>query len=80
MFVYYTKTGQLDTLQWEGWREGVDDVRYLTTLQKTLDAAKDKNLQAVSQARSWLASLKIIDDAQEVRQKTISHIMALQKQ
>ena len=80
VFVYYTKTGQIDTLQWEGWREGVDDVRYLTTLQKALDAAKDKNLQAVSQARSWLASLKTTDDAQEVRQNTIAHIMALQKQ
>ena len=76
-FVYYTKTGQLDTLQWEGWREGVDDVRYLTTLHKAIDAAKNKNSQSVSQARSWLARLKITDDAQQVRRQAIAHIMAL---
>ena len=79
-FVYYTKTGQIDTLQWEGWREGCDDVRYLTTLHKALDAAKGKNLQSVSQARSWLAGLKITDDAQQVRRQAIAHIMALRAQ
>ena len=79
-FVYYTKNGQIDTLPWEGWREGCDDVRYLTTLQKALDAAKGKNPQSVSQARSWLANLKITDDAQEVRRQAIAHIMALRAQ
>ena len=33
-FTYPTVDGVIDTLQWEGIREGVDDVRYLTTLKK----------------------------------------------
>ncbi|NGZ08418.1 MAG: hypothetical protein CV088_03405 [Nitrospira sp. LK70] len=31
---YATRTRPIRTLQWEGWREGVDDVRYLTMLLK----------------------------------------------
>jgi len=29
---YAARTRPIRTLQWEGWREGVDDVRYLTML------------------------------------------------
>lgn len=32
---YATRTRPIPTLQWEGWREGIDDVRYLTLLLKT---------------------------------------------
>ena len=76
-FVYYTTTGQIDTLQWEGWREGVDDVRYLTTLEEAVAASTNQDLPAVTQARSWLAGLRISDDAHQVRQQAIKHIMAL---
>lgn len=31
---YATRTKPIPTLQWEGWREGIDDVRYLTMLLK----------------------------------------------
>ncbi|MBS0182875.1 MAG: hypothetical protein JSS39_10775 [Nitrospira sp.] len=31
---YATRTRPIRTLQWEGWREGIDDVRYLTMLLK----------------------------------------------
>jgi hypothetical protein len=60
----------------------VDDVRYLTTLHKKIKAVKGGQdcFLAAAKAKAWLKSLKITDDAQEVRQKTISHIMALQKQ
>jgi PKD repeat protein len=34
VFAYPTSTGVIDTIQWEGWREGVDDTRYLATLKK----------------------------------------------
>jgi hypothetical protein len=33
-FTYPTSEGPIDTIQWEGWREGVDDTRYLATLIK----------------------------------------------
>ena len=32
VFAYPTSNGVIDTIQWEGFREAVDDVRYLTTL------------------------------------------------
>jgi hypothetical protein len=32
VFAYPTTNGVIDTVQWEGWREGVDDTRYLATL------------------------------------------------
>lgn len=37
VFAYPTSDGIIDTIQWEGFREAVDDVRYLTTLAKYSD-------------------------------------------
>jgi hypothetical protein len=34
VFAYPTSNGVIDTVQWEGWREGVDDTRYLATAMK----------------------------------------------
>jgi hypothetical protein len=34
VFAYPTSNGVIDTIQWEGWREGVDDTRYLASLKK----------------------------------------------
>ncbi len=36
-FVYPTTNGVIDTIQWEGFREGVDDMRYLTLLLNQLE-------------------------------------------
>jgi hypothetical protein len=33
VFAYPTSNGVIDTIQWEGWREGVDDTRYVATLK-----------------------------------------------
>ena len=41
VFAYGTGDGVLDTIQWEGFREGVDDIRYATALVKLArEAAK----------------------------------------
>jgi hypothetical protein len=34
VFAYPTSNGVIDTIQWEGFREGVDDTRYVATLMK----------------------------------------------
>ena len=34
MFVYGSGNGCIDTLQWEGFREGIDDIRYATLLKQ----------------------------------------------
>jgi hypothetical protein len=39
VFAYPTSDGVVPTIQWEGFREGVDDVRYLTTLAGVTDAS-----------------------------------------
>ncbi len=38
-FTYPTINGVVDTIQWEGFREGVDDVRYVTTLEQAIEQA-----------------------------------------
>ena len=35
-FIYPTMDGCIDTVQWEGYREGIDDLRYLGTLQAAI--------------------------------------------
>ena len=34
VFAYPTTNGVIDTIQWEGFREGVDDTRYVASLIK----------------------------------------------
>lgn len=61
--IYSTLDGVIDTIQWEGFREGVDDVRYLTTLQNLIERAKASEKPAARQlaeeCESWVTSLPI---------------------
>ena len=62
MFTYSTANGVIDTLAWEGYHEAIDDVRYIKTLEQTIDQAKTATSplvqQAVADARSFLKSLR----------------------
>jgi hypothetical protein len=60
MFTYPTTDGVIDTLAWEGFREGVDDVRYLTTLVDRLEELKPCASAAVpfKMAEQHLGTLK----------------------
>ena len=82
VFAYPTANGVIDTIQWEGFREGVDDVRYLATLQNTIKSAKSQG-KDTSAAESWLANLKKSDlttqDLDAVRLQMINYIISLQK-
>jgi len=40
-FTYQTVDGVINTIAWEGYREGVDDIRYGTTLQLEIRRARD---------------------------------------
>jgi hypothetical protein len=76
----------LYTVQWEGYREGIDDMRYLATLQRELDAAK-KNVKtqskktAIAAAEGFISNLKTMNLEQiqpdVLRKDMISHILAL---
>ncbi len=45
MLTYPAQDGVIDTLQWEAVREGITDVRYLTTLYTALRECKDAHIQ-----------------------------------
>lgn len=87
--VYPTINGVIDTVQWEGYREGVDDVRYLTTL---LDAVKqaencddNKTKCVVSEAKAYLKKLKNGDvnktreDLDVIRSEIVDFLLKLRK-
>jgi hypothetical protein len=79
-FVYPTVDGVIDTVQWEGFREGVDDSRYLSTLMDRVTYAKRKGLN-VSSVEKWIADLKKTDlsgsNLDNVRKDMIAKILSL---
>ena len=76
---YPTIDGVIDTIQWEGWREGVDDVRYLSTLLTAIENAKAAGGKeaVVSEAETWLKNLDISGDLDAVRAGMIERILKL---
>lgn len=78
--VYRTTHGVLDTLHWEGFREGVDDVRYLTTLLNTLNGVIGRfpHNPLVAQTHAWLTKLDVANgDLDDIRREMARRIMAL---
>ena len=81
-FVYGCGNGCVDTLAWEGFREGIDDIRYATLLKTTaLKLIKDGSTQARYAAR---LALKLLADAKDddydlttFRYEMINHIQKL---
>lgn len=59
--VYPTRDGVIDTLQWEGYREAIDDIRYATKLKEVAaEACSSQNVDvqyAGKRALQWLALL-----------------------
>jgi hypothetical protein len=82
VFAYPTINGVIDTIEWEGWREGVTDIRYLTTLLDDIKIAKTQG-QDTSVAETWVARLKNTDlstaDLDKFRSEVIDNILSLMK-
>ena len=86
--VYPTADGIIDTVQWEGYREGVDDVRYLTTLVKAIKENEKSNNEdvrkSVKEAKDYLEKLKRSDinetkaDLNLIRLQIINYILKVQ--
>lgn len=55
---YPTVDGVIPTMAWEGLREAVDDVRYVTTLESAIDHNPDKDAAPVVAATVYLLKLK----------------------
>ena len=82
MFTYPTLDGVIDTLAWEGFREGVDDVRYLSTLMNRLNALRPCALAttAFKAAEQHISSLKVrtLDKLDDERLAIINLLLSLQ--
>ena len=63
-FVLRGPKGPLDTLAWEGFREGYDDARYLATLQDAIAKAKaaGKHAGLVARTERWLGDITVTAD------------------
>ncbi|MCK5805883.1 MAG: hypothetical protein KAI66_23835 [Lentisphaeria bacterium] len=82
MFAYPTVDGVIDTIAWEGYREGIDDIRYATTLSLAIRKAKksgDREAQGTAlAAEKWLNELDTSRDLDAVRQEMIDFILRLE--
>jgi hypothetical protein len=82
--VYQTRGNVLDTLQWEGCREGLDDVRYATRLKELArQALSSARSEVVLRGRLALGALAYWDadrdDMDACRLECIRHILDLQR-
>lgn len=84
VFAYPIVDGVIDTLAWEGYREAVDDLRYLSTLINLIDKRKNSlKIDEYSNYLIWLADFKnkkIIDlnEARELLSEKIILLMGEQ--
>jgi hypothetical protein len=84
VFAYGIYDGVIDTLQWEGFREGVDDIRYMTLMCELARAARDSGDSVLDEeGRKALLFLggvdKAHDDQDYVRGEVIRHILHLKE-
>lgn len=82
--VYPAKDGPIDTLQWEGFREGLDDVRYATLLKqlanKVIATGKTENVYAGRKALQWLTMQDSKTcDLNTLRLEMIARILSLRE-
>ena len=70
-FVIRGPEGVLDTLSWEGYREGYDDARYLATLQDAMAKANaaGRHGTLVARTQRWLDNISIHADLDEWRRE-----------
>lgn len=79
VFAYPTLNGVIDTVQWEGFREGVDDVRYLTTLKALVEQGKTDpaKRQVAAEAGKWLEAMDVGGDLDVLRERMVQWILRL---
>lgn len=81
VFAYPTSNGVIDTVQWEGFREGVNDVRYVNALENAIAEAKDNgDTITATEAENYLTQIKNSNlntqDLDGIRSRIIDYIVA----
>ena len=73
--------GPIDTTYWEGLREGIDDVRYATTLKLWIEKAKKgedrKKKRIALEAEQYLKNLDIDRNLDTIRSEIIEYILKI---
>lgn len=81
VFAYPTKNGVIDTIAWEGFREAVDDVRYLSTLDNHISQLPQQQAKAAKEQRNrMLMHIAGEEDFDRFRQKIIQSILPIHHQ
>jgi hypothetical protein len=75
-FVYPTSNDLISTIQWEGFREGVDDVRYLSTLLSKIDQLKNLEID-VSVFNEWINEIDPNKNLDQLRNEIIDKILEI---
>jgi len=77
-FIYPTVDGGIDTVQWEGYREGIDDLRYVATLVKAIEAAEHAGRTAeTDEARKFIDGMDVSGDLYALRAEIVTRIRRL---
>ena len=84
VYVYGIYGGPLDTIQWEGFREGIDDMRYATLMSALArQAEKSADIEVRRLGMKALGFLALIDcdkdDLDEIRMEMTSYILKLKE-
>jgi hypothetical protein len=80
VFVYPTRNGVIDTVEFEGYREAMNDIRYMKALTTICQTAKDqgKNVSSiesyVSNLKDWNVTTMKNTDLNKTRDRMISYI------
>jgi hypothetical protein len=79
VMAYPTSNGVVGTLQWEGYREGVDDLRYLSTLLEAIQEAKRDpgRAQAAAKIEDWVDTIDPASDLDRIRDNIVARIILL---
>ena len=79
VFAYPAVDKPIDTIAWEGFREGVDDIRYVSTLRHSIATYHDQGSIKIKEAKDFLLKLKRESSlsAKEKRAAIDKHIISL---
>lgn len=81
-FTYPTSTGVIDTIAWEGFREGVDDVRYINVLESLIESerlsADARKRELATEAARYLSLLRDYSgDLDSMRRQLVQYTIQL---
>jgi len=82
-FAYPTIDGVVDTIAWEGFREGIDDIKYATTLKLEIKRVKEqgspRKKKIAEEAEKYLANLDVNGNLDIIRSKIITYLLKLKE-